>query len=83
MLKYLIYFGFVITDIIIYAYLSFNNFIEKQKDSFEIISLFTDPLFIGCIVLSFALFRKTNYTQACAVAAIPVLISAIFFFILH
>lgn len=83
MLKYLIYFGFVIIDITIYAYLCFNNFTEKQKDNLEIISLFTDPLFIGCIVYSFALFRKTNYTQACAIAAIPILISVIFFFILH
>lgn len=80
MLKYLIYFGFVITDIIIYAILCIDDFTEKQSAKFVIASFFTDPLFIGCIGLSFALFRKTNYTQACAVAAIPVLISAIFFF---
>ena len=90
MFKYLIYFGFILTDLLLYGILNFSDFGKQSEETAvisinndTIFSIISDPVFWGCIGLSFISFRKANYTQACAVSAIPIIISLIYYLIFH
>lgn len=83
MFKYLFYFGALCADIIFYIILWDNDFARKSQETYFILSMFNEPIFFGCMVLSFAMFRKTNYAQAIGVSLVPVLTFIVYYFMFH
>lgn len=81
MLKYIFYFGFILLDIVFYFIITDSHFPKREEAFFSIITVSNRPIFLFSVLISFTLFKKTNYRGGCFVAAIPLIVVPFYYLV--
>ena len=68
-----------LADIYFYIITFSSSFALRNKEMYDIVSIFNDFIFIGCGLSAIRAFRKTKLKTSCFLLAIPCLYTFILF----
>lgn len=79
--KLFIFLTALILDIIFYIQLWSPDFAKVHKNTYLLISMINDPIFIGGIILGFLAFKKSNFKTAFFFIFLPLILTSTYYLI--